>query len=112
MTCAEADRIRREGPGLTVERMDGVARVILTCSVDHADIIKARFEQLRCVRQLAEGHPEQAGLRLGASDNLLEELEIVYGLFTSFGGAEPQAPETVPQRVGSDAARAPNLEQR
>ena len=129
MTCTEADRVKREGPTLTVERMDGVARVILTCSVDHADIIKARWEQLRCVRQLAEGHPEQAGLKLGASDNLREELEIVYGLFSrppipntctckwckglpewpeSFGEAGPQAPETVPQRVGIAAARAPN----
>ena len=26
MTCAEADRIRREGPSLTVERLDGAAR--------------------------------------------------------------------------------------
>lgn len=86
MTCAEADRIRREGPSVVIERLDGVARVSLTCSVDQADVIKARLEQLRCARQLAEGHPERDGLKLGMADNLSEELDIVYGLFTSFGG--------------------------
>lgn len=120
MTCAEADRIRREGPGLVVERMDGLARVILTCSVDHADVIKARWEQLRCARQLAQGHPEQAGLKLGASDNLMEEPEIVYELFSrplipntctckwcqglpewpeSFGESGAASARAVPQRV-------------
>lgn len=109
MTCAEADRIRREGPGLTVERMDGVARVILTCSVDHADIIKARWEQLRCARQLAEGHPEQSGLKLGLSDNLLEELDIVYGLFTVFGESGAASARAVPQRVEAMPPASPNV---
>ncbi len=111
MTCAEADRIRREGPGVVVERLDGVARVILTCSVDYADIIKARLEQMRCARQLAEGNPETEGLKLGLADNLLEELEIVYGIFTSFedsgvGKLQSQSP----QDGGRDAARVPGLD--
>jgi len=77
MTCAEADSIKQNGPQVVVERLDGVARVILTCSVDQAE--------LRCARQLAEGHPEREGLKLGMGDNFSEEMEIMYGLFTSFG---------------------------
>ena len=55
---------------------------------DSRDLERCRAEQMRCVRQLAEGHPEQSGLRLGLADNFAEELEIVYGLFTSESGTD------------------------
>ena len=44
----------------------------------------------------------QHGMAMWLADLVAEEI-------LSFGEAEPQAPETVPQRVGSDAARAPNV---
>lgn len=76
-----------------------------------ADLERCRAEQARCVRQLAEGHTEQHGLRMGLTDWFAEELELEYGLFTSFGDSGAGKLQSQLRDGGRDAARAPGLDE-
>lgn len=99
MTCAEADRIRREGPGLTVERLDGAARVSYQAILTEQQEARAALLEANTGQRPLTLH--QHGLCMWLADLVAEEI-------LSFGEAEPQAPEPDASAGGSDAARAPN----
>ena len=99
LTCTEADRIRREGPSLTVERMDGVARVSYQAILSEQQEARAALAEANAGPRPLTLH--QHGLAMWLADLVAEEI-------LSFGEAGPQAPETLPQVPEAAAARAPN----
>lgn len=72
MTCAEADRIRREGPGLVVERMDGVARVSYQAILTEQQESRAALLEANAGPRPLTAH--QHGLAMWLADLVAEEI--------------------------------------
>ena len=72
MTCAEADRIRREGPILTVERLDGVARVSYQAILSEQQEASAALAEAGAGPRPLTIH--QHGLAMWLADLVAEEI--------------------------------------
>ena len=83
MTCAEADRIRRERPGLVVERLDGVARVRYEAILS---------EQREACAALAEAGAGPRPLTIHQFQLEMWLADLVAYEILSFGGAGSPAP--------------------
>lgn len=97
MTSAEADRIRREGPRVVVERLDGVARFSYEAILTEQQ--EARLELLASGPIVRPLTARQRGLIDSITDLVAEEI-------LSFGERERRVPEPNASVGGSAATRA------